>query len=194
MGRFATGVTIVTTRDGDTLTGMTANAVLSLSLEPPLVLVSIDRESNMHGHLKEGGCFAVNVLRREHEQLSRRFAEPGPKDFSDLEVSQAETGAPILNDALAYADCRIVEIARGGDHDMFIGQLVAGETRDGEPLIFYNSGYGGDDAGGGLSGPHCAVQPPSAVTAAPVTKDAASEQSHRIVSAISCGAASLPIG
>ena len=153
MGRFATGVTIVTTRNGDTLTGMTANAVLSLSLEPQLILVAIDRESNMHSYLKEGGCFAVNVMRREHEQLSRRFAEPGPKDFSDLEVSQAETGAPILNNALAYADCRIVEIVRGGDHDMFIGEMVAGETRDGEPLIFYRGGYGGLE-GGGLGGDH----------------------------------------
>ena len=141
MGRFATGVTVVTTRYGEQISGMTANAVMSLSLDPPLVVVSVDLQSNMHGHLTEGQCYAINVLKHDQEELSRRFAKPGPKDFSDLKLTAAETGAPIFVDALAYVDCRVVEVARAGDHDMFIGEPVAGEAYDGEPLIFFSGQY-----------------------------------------------------
>ena len=141
MGRFATGVTVVTTRYGEQISGMTANAVMSLSLDPPLIVVSVDCKSNMHGHLTQGQCYAINVLKYDQEALSRRFAKPGPKDFSDLNLTVAETGAPIFVDALAYVDCRVVEVARAGDHDMFIGEPVAGETYDGEPLIFYSGQY-----------------------------------------------------
>ena len=69
MGQFATGVTIVTTKSGNTMSGMTANAILSLSLEPPLILVAVDRQGAMHGLLEKGGCFAVNVLKREQEHV-----------------------------------------------------------------------------------------------------------------------------
>ena len=141
MGRFATGVTVVTTRYGDQISGMTANAVMSLSLDPPLIVVSVDCKSNMHGHLTEGQCYAINVLKHDQEDLSRRFAKPGPKDFSDLKLTVAETGAPIFVDALAYVDCRVVEVARAGDHDMFIGEPVAGQAHDGQPLIFYSGQY-----------------------------------------------------
>ena len=112
MGRFATGVTVVTTRYGEQISGMTANAVMSLSLDPPLIVVSVDCQSNMHGHLTQGQCYAINVLKHDQEELSRRFAKPGPKDFSDLKLTVAETGAPIFVDALAYVDCRVVEVAR----------------------------------------------------------------------------------
>lgn len=141
MGRFATGVTVVTTRYDDQISGMTANAVMSLSLDPPLIVVSVDCNSNMHGHLKRGQCYAINVLKRDQEELSRRFAKPGPKDFSDLKLTVAETGAPIFIDALAYVDCRVVEVVRAGDHDMFIGEPVAGTTHEGKPLIFYSGQY-----------------------------------------------------
>ena len=141
MGRFATGVTVVTTRYGEQISGMTANAVMSLSLDPPLIVVSVDRQSNMHGHLTQGQCYAINVLKHDQEDLSRRFAKPGPKDFSDLKLTVAETGAPIFVDTLAYVDCRVVEVVPAGDHDMFIGEPLAGETYDGEPLIFYSGQY-----------------------------------------------------
>jgi flavin reductase (DIM6/NTAB) family NADH-FMN oxidoreductase RutF len=141
MGHFATGVTVVTTRYGEDISGMTANAVMSLSLDPPLIVVSVDKHANMHEYLTEGKCFAVNVLRANQEEISRRFAVPGPKDFSDLELTVAKTGAPILVEALAFIDCQLVEVASGGDHDMFIGEPLAGETHDGEPLIFYAGQY-----------------------------------------------------
>ena len=141
MGRFATGVTVVTTRCGEELLGMTANAVMSLSLDPPLVVVAIDRKSHMCEGLAEGGCFAMNILRAEHEDISNRFARPGPKDFSGLRVTTAETGAPILEDALAYLDCRLVDTLAGGDHDIFLGEPLQGRIGEGEPLIFYKGGY-----------------------------------------------------
>ena len=141
MGRFATGVTLLTTRFEDGVLGMTANAVMSLSLEPPLVVVAVDKKNSMHECLIRGRCFALNMLRADQEEISRRFAISGPKDFSGLALTAAETGAPILVDAIAYVDCKLVEILSGGDHDMFVGEPVAGEVRDGEPLIFYGGEY-----------------------------------------------------
>ena len=93
MGRFATGVTVVTTRyqNGD-ITGMTANAVMSLSLDPPLVVVSVDKSATMHSALSDDQCYAINILTREQEHLSNRFAAPGPKDFSDLKIARTQNG------------------------------------------------------------------------------------------------------
>jgi flavin reductase (DIM6/NTAB) family NADH-FMN oxidoreductase RutF len=140
-GRFATGVTVVTTKRGEQPHGMTANAVASLSLDPPLVLVAVDRRAGMHGALHEGQCFAVNILAAHHEHLSRRFATSGPKEFDDLNVTTAVTGAPIFADALAWVDCRITEVLPGGDHDIFIGEILAGDHKDGLPLLFYAGKY-----------------------------------------------------
>lgn len=142
MGGFATGVTVVTTRYGDgEITGMTANAVMSLSLEPPLVVVSVDKKGGMHGCLTEGQCFAMNILTRDQENLSTRFAAPGPKDFSDLDLAEGETGAPILTGTLGYLDCKVTEVLSAGDHDMFVGEIVAGELGEGTPLLFYGGKY-----------------------------------------------------
>ena len=142
-GRFATGVTVVTTRYGDQLHGMTANAVTSLSLDPPLVLVAVDRRAGMHSALHEGQCFALNILNDTHEHLSRRFAAKGPKEFGDLALTTAVTGAPILADALGWVDCRITQVLPGGDHDIFIGEILAGgHNEEGRPLLYYGGKYG----------------------------------------------------
>jgi flavin reductase (DIM6/NTAB) family NADH-FMN oxidoreductase RutF len=143
LGRFATGVTVVTTRHGEQLHGMTANAVTSLSLDPPLVLVAVDRRAAMHAALHAGQCFALNILGDTHEHLSRRFAMSGPKDLSDLTLTTAVTGAPILADALAWVDCRVTQVLPGGDHDIFIGEIVAGDhnKEEGRPLLFFAGKY-----------------------------------------------------
>ena len=142
MGRFATGVTVVTTRypDGE-VTGMTANAVMSLSLDPPLVVVSVDKTATMHEALAKGQCYAINILARDQEDLSNRFATPGPKDFSDLDVSEAKSGAPILGGTLGYLDCKLVDTLPAGDHDMFVGEILAGELGEGDPLLYFGGGY-----------------------------------------------------
>jgi flavin reductase (DIM6/NTAB) family NADH-FMN oxidoreductase RutF len=141
MGHFTTGVTVVTTGGEAGRHGLTANAVASLSLDPPLVLVAVDKRSATLDYLKKNRCFAVNILRVEQEEVSRRFATPGPKDFSDLKITTAATGAPILADCLAFLDCRVFDILPGGDHEIFVGEIVAGEHVGGEPLLYYCGGY-----------------------------------------------------
>jgi flavin reductase len=141
MGQFATGVTVVTTGGEAGSHGLTANAVASLSLDPPLVMVAVDKRAATLDYLKKNRCFAVNILRLDQEAISRRFATPGPKDFSDLNVVIAETASPILADCLAFVDCRVVEILPGGDHDIFVGEIVAGEFHGGEPLLYYAGNY-----------------------------------------------------
>ncbi len=141
MGHFATGVTVMSTTVGDKTWGMTANAVMSLSLDPPLVLVAVDKKSQTHAYLKQSKCFALNILSSDQESISTRFASAGPKDFSDLQTIVAETGAPILVDVLGYVDCRLVDVLPGGDHDLFIGEIVAGDAAEGQPLLFYRGRY-----------------------------------------------------
>ncbi len=140
-GRFATGVTVVTTDGSGGPHGLTANAVLSLSLAPPLVLVAVDKRAHSHKTIIDNQCFAVNILSRSQEALSRRFAEPGPKNFSGLICKPATTGAPILADVLAWVDCRLTQVLPGGDHDLFLGEIVAGEFHDGDPLLYFAGGY-----------------------------------------------------
>ena len=141
MGHFATGVTVVTTEGPAGSHGMTANAVASLSLDPPLVLVAVDKRAALLEYLLKNRCFAVNILRLDQEDLSRRFAAPGPKNFSDLNITTAVTGSPVLVDGLAFLDCRVHDILPGGDHDIFVGEILAGEYQGGEPLLYFSGRY-----------------------------------------------------
>jgi flavin reductase len=141
MGQFATGVTVVTTGGEAGQHGLTANAVASLSLDPPLVLIAVEKRAISLDFLKKNRCFAVNILRLEQEEASRRFATAGPKDFTGLNITTAATTAPILADCLAYVDCRVIDILPGGDHEIFLGEILAGEYHGGEPLLYYAGGY-----------------------------------------------------
>jgi flavin reductase len=143
MGHFATGVTVVTTCVGDQMHGMTANAVTSLSLDPPLVLVCVDKRAAMLEHLRTSKCYAMNILAESQQAISTRFAMKGPKDFSDLDWFAAETGSPVFRDSMAYLDCRVRDIAPGGDHDIFIGEIVSGGLLNAaeQPLLYYSGAY-----------------------------------------------------
>jgi len=141
MGRFATGVTVVTTGGPMGMHGLTANAVASLSLDPPLLLVAVDKRSQTLEFLKANRCFAVNVLKLDQEEVSRRFARPGPKDFLGLDLTTDATDAPIIAGCLAYADCRLYDVLPGGDHEVFIGEVVGGAAYDGAPLLYYSGDY-----------------------------------------------------
>ncbi|MCY2964670.1 MAG: flavin reductase family protein [Planctomycetota bacterium] len=142
MGHFATGVTVVTTGEGAARTGLTANAVTSLSLDPPLVLVAVDNRSASRDDLKANKSFAINLLTLEQEEVSKRFATPGPKDFSGIGWKTALTGAPILEGCLGWVDCKLHEVLPGGDHEIFIGEIVAGECQDGAaPLLYFAGKY-----------------------------------------------------
>jgi len=143
--RWATGVTIVTTRAGDRIHGMTVSAFTEVSLEPPLVLVCIDKTSTTQPIIAEGGGFAVNILARGQEALAKRFASDGAEDrrFSDLYCEAGATGAPLLAGSVASLDCRLETAHEAGDHIIYIGEVVGLYLADGEPLLFYNRGYCG---------------------------------------------------
>ena len=141
MGCFATGVTVVTTVSGGETRGMTANAVTSLSLDPPLVMVAVDKDAQMHGYLRGSRYFALNILSEDQEALSTQFARPGSKDFSNVPTTTVRTGAPVFVEALGYVECRLVDVLRAGDHDIFVAEIVAGDAGDGLPLLFYRGKY-----------------------------------------------------
>lgn len=144
LGHFVTGVTIVTARQAgsDEPVGLTVNAMASLSLDPPLVLVCIERSADSHDSIHDAEAFAVNVLAAGQETLSRRFAELAPeRKFDGVAWSTATTGAPVLGDTLAWVDCRIQARYPGGDHTIFVGQVVDADAREGAPLLYYRGGY-----------------------------------------------------
>ncbi len=145
MGRFATGVTIVTTRLDDELHGMTANAVTAVSLEPLLVLVCIDKTADTHDILAQAGVFALNILGLEQEELSNHFAKKeteGAHRLDGLPLEFGATGSPILSGCLAYLDCRVAAQYPGGDHTIFVGEVVdARQMSDQGPLIFHEGRY-----------------------------------------------------
>lgn len=141
MGRFATGVTVVTTVVDGEPWGMTANAVTSLSLDPPLVLFAVGKHGKSAAKFRSGACFAVNILRSDQEAASKSFAADGQAGFAELPTKTAVTGAPILAGTLGYVDCRVTEILAGGDHDIVVGEIVAGECFEGQPLLFFAGKY-----------------------------------------------------
>lgn len=146
MGRFATGVTVVAARHGPLLAGMTANAIASISIDPPLMMASIARKAETHGAIIGSHAFAVSVLARDQRDLAQCFAQATTADklkrFCDAAWHEAETGSPILEGALAYFDCRLSARHDGGDHAIFIGEIVAaGYREDAEPLLWYASDY-----------------------------------------------------
>ena len=146
LGSFATGVTVVTfSRDGEDH-GITVNSFASLSLDPPLVLWNCDVSAATHDLLPEAGHYAVNVLTDEQEWLSNRFAgEHKEMDdpFHDVDVTRAETGAPIVEGALSYVDCSLEETHAGGDHSIFVGRVedLGVLEADADPLLFYEGQY-----------------------------------------------------
>lgn len=147
LGHFPTGVTIVTSvcSDGRPC-GLTVNAFCSVSLEPPLVLVCVEAGADSLCCIAEAGFFAVNVLPAERgESLSRRFAGPGAgeKKFTGVAYRSERTGAPVLETALAWLDCRVQDSFVAGDHTIFIGAVLEANAQDGQPLVYYRGGYGG---------------------------------------------------
>jgi flavin reductase (DIM6/NTAB) family NADH-FMN oxidoreductase RutF len=139
---FAAGVTVVTTRDRHGRpSGLTASAFTSVSLNPPLVLVCVDHAATAHPDFRERGWFAVNVLRREQEGLSRRFAASGGDKFHGVAFHEGQTGLPLLDGALATLECRVVEAHEAGDHTIFIGQVETASVENGRPLVYFHGAY-----------------------------------------------------
>ena len=144
LGHLATGVTVVTSADPEgPLNGLTASAVASVSLEPPLVLVCVDRTADTRGAIERSGSFAINVLGEDDEVLARRFATYETEEkFDGVAYREGASGAPILDDALAWVECDLRHVYDGGDHMIYVGEVVSGDARDGGPLLYFRGGYG----------------------------------------------------
>ena len=151
MGCLVTGVTVVTTLDRQGRPrGLTATAVCSVSLTPPLILVGIDQAAGCYEAFRGARAFAVNRLREDQDSLSRQFATKDALKFEDIAHRPGVTGVPILSGALAHLECLRTAQYPGGDHTIFIGEAVesavAVSEEDGSPLVHFRRGYARLDA------------------------------------------------
>ena len=143
LGRFASGITIVTALDGDGRdVGMTVSAFCSVSLHPPLVQACVDHAASMFGALQHVEGFGINILGSEQEALSRRFAaEDSTHRFDGIGYTRGDNGVVLLDDALAHLECRMHARHEAGDHTLFIGEVDRASARDARPLLYYRGGY-----------------------------------------------------
>ena len=142
LGRFASGVTIVTARDDAGVDhGMTVSAFCSLSLDPPLVLLCVDHAASMYELLLTHPRFGISILSSNQEAYSRRFADPDSDRFDGIAYSRGESGVVLLEESLAHLECRVTQHYEGGDHTIFIAEVEHAEPRDGRPLLYYRGGY-----------------------------------------------------
>ena len=139
MGRFATGVTVVTTVERDIVHGMTANGFMSVSLRPPLVLVSLGR-CRMNEMLPRSARYGVSILAHDQQPFAAHFAAQKPSAVAPAFIWQH--GLPLLEGALAQLVCRVVDVHRAGDHVLWIGEVEYLDHRDDEPLLFYTGRFG----------------------------------------------------
>ncbi|WP_291999573.1 flavin reductase family protein [Caldivirga sp.] len=140
---YPTGVTVVTTVNNGEYYGLTVNSFTSVSLDPPLVLVALDKKVGSHKAINESGIYAVNILPYDMKDVAIRFATaPREERFKGLRIITAKTGSPIIDGSIAYLDCRVVARYDAGDHTLFIGQVEDGKVLNLKPpLIYLNRNY-----------------------------------------------------
>lgn len=142
LGRFATGVTIVTTHENGIDYGMTVSAFSSVSLQPALVMACIGHEASMAPAIARAEVFGVSILERSQEPLSRHFADTDATRFEGFGFSRGLlTGVALLDDALAWLECRIAQRVPAGDHTIVVGEVLAAVPRGDHPLLYYRGGY-----------------------------------------------------
>lgn len=144
LGRFASGVTVVTVADErGQVSGLTVSAFSSVSLSPPLILVCIDNRSTSIPVIESVGSFAVNVLTKDQAHLSNRFASRDADKFAGVTWSKGSLGLPLLSGSLAQLECTVAKTVNAGDHTLFIGQVEATYVEDSaQPLLYFNGNYG----------------------------------------------------
>lgn len=141
LGQFATGVTVVATLDPEGQPrGLTVSSFCSVSLDPPLVLVCVDNRSETHAGFLASRLFGVSVLAEDQQEVSRRFASLDG-DRNAFAFARGPHGAPLVPDALARIECALHATHEGGDHRIYVGQVVSLEARPGRPLVYHASGY-----------------------------------------------------
>lgn len=146
MGRFATGVTVITVDHDGEVHGMTANAFTSVSLDPMLVLVCVDHRAKTHAHLHARKRFGVNVLADDQRTISEYYARPlrtheNAEEEAGACFDRTAHGTPVLHGALAYLECRLHTAQDAGDHTIFIAEVEDVVVRDGDPLLFFRANY-----------------------------------------------------
>jgi len=142
LGRFSCGITILTARDQKGRDhGMTVSAFCSVSLEPPLVLVSVGHDASMHGLMMRAESVGISVLSSGQEPLSRRFADPESDRFDGIGYARGEKGVALLDDALVHLECDVIDRHEAGDHTIIICAVERAEAFDGRPLLYYRGGY-----------------------------------------------------
>ena len=142
IGRFASGVTVITTIVDGVAYGTTASAVSSLSMEPPMLLVCLNRTSSTRAAVTKAGVFGVNILAEGQEELAYRFARKTPDKFAGVAVETGRTGVPLLGDALANLECQVAESVGGGTHSVFLARVAVAKGRDGTPLTYFRGRFG----------------------------------------------------
>lgn len=141
MGKFATGVTVVTTRTVKGIHGMTANAFTSVSLEPTLVLVSVAKKANTHRYIQETKHFGINILREGQDDISNHFAGKSLPHVQERLNYFWVDDIPLLPDCLANIACRLWASYDGGDHTLYVGEVVGLNISEGDPLLFFDGNY-----------------------------------------------------
>ena len=142
IGHFASGVTIITALRDGRVYGTTASAVTSLSLEPPMVLICMNKISETGGAISAIGRFAINILGEEHAELAVRFASKGDDKFAGVAATPGAYGEPLLDEALATLECRVVEDTTGGTHWVFLAEVDHASARPGTPLAYFRGEFG----------------------------------------------------
>jgi flavin reductase (DIM6/NTAB) family NADH-FMN oxidoreductase RutF len=140
---WASGVTVVTSRSGDKTHGMTVSAFSSVSADPPLILVCANQSSTTHDLIEEGGVFAVSILASHQQDVSSVFASSKHEDsrLQQVRWTAGETGAPLIDEAVASLECTVASAHREGSHTIYVGHVQAVHTTDAEPLLYYKGGY-----------------------------------------------------
>ena len=142
MRRFATGVTIVTTSFEQRIHGFTVNAFASVTVEPPTVLICVNRAARAHPLIAQAGHFCVNVLSIEQMELAKRFAGGEPRSrFEGVAYRCGPSGSPILEGTLAHFDCKLGEELTASTHTIFLGNVLDAGAREGSPLGYFNRDY-----------------------------------------------------
>ena len=143
LGKFATGVAVVTTIDeGQAPIGITVNSFSSVSLDPPLVLWSLVNRSPNLSVFRDAEHFAINILASDQQEISNRFARPVDDRFANVEFSSGHGGVPVLANTIASFECRNSHSVEGGDHTVFFGEVVNYDMSDRAPLLFFSGKYG----------------------------------------------------
>ncbi len=147
MGRFATGVTVVTARHNDRDYGMTLSALTSLRLEPPMLVICVNQAAPTHDAIRDGGAFVANILAEHQERLARQFARPADNKFASVATIPSALGPQIIAGTLAHISCRVTDQMAGGTHTIFLGEAIDAQATDTRnPLLYYSAGFGRFDS------------------------------------------------